>query len=89
MYVCICHGVTDASLKSEINRGSDSLRKIMHACGAGSDCGACVKTIKKTLGESKNNARSATHNHSSQGLNTKRQGQIDAFKASSEVALSL
>lgn len=74
MYVCICHGVTDASLKSEINRGSDSLRKIMHACGAGSDCGACVNTIKKTLGESKHKSSSETHNHSSQGLSNKRQG---------------
>jgi bacterioferritin-associated ferredoxin len=55
MYICICHGITDASLDSEIVSGSDSLRKIMASCGAGSDCGSCVRSIKKALGKHSQN----------------------------------
>lgn len=71
MYVCICHGVTDASLKSEIHRGSNSLRKIMASCGAGSDCGACVKSIKKTLGENLGEASQAIQKNASSSHKSK------------------
>lgn len=49
MYVCICHGFTDEDIKSQIACGNTSVNKIGRSCGAGRDCGACVKKIQTIL----------------------------------------
>lgn len=49
MYICLCYGINESTLLSKINAGTSDLKCIMKDCGAGGDCGACVKDIKRIL----------------------------------------
>jgi len=49
MYVCICHAFTDEDIRAQIACGHNSVNKIGRSCGAGRDCGACVKKIQAIL----------------------------------------
>ena len=49
MIVCLCNGVNDRELKVCIDHGHKSIQSVAAACGAGGDCGRCVKTIKALL----------------------------------------
>ena len=49
MYACICHAVTDAEVGAAVATGSDSVRAIRRATGAGSSCGSCVKRLSCLL----------------------------------------
>ncbi|WP_269453082.1 (2Fe-2S)-binding protein [Yinghuangia sp. ASG 101] len=49
MYVCICFGVTDTQVGTQIEGGARSVREIAAACRAGTDCGRCVKTISAMI----------------------------------------
>ncbi len=49
MYVCICHAFTVDDIQSQIRAGNRSVNKIGRSCGAGGDCGACVKKIQEIL----------------------------------------
>lgn len=51
MYVCMCHAVTEAQVKKEIDAGANSPRQIAKGCKAGTDCGSCVRRIQALLGE--------------------------------------
>ncbi|MFF2631093.1 bacterioferritin-associated ferredoxin [Kitasatospora griseola] len=52
MYVCMCHAVTEARVKQEIDGGATTPRQIARGCKAGTDCGSCVRRIQALLGES-------------------------------------
>ena len=52
MYVCMCHAVTEARVKQEIDEGATTPRQIARGCKAGTDCGSCVRRIQTMLGES-------------------------------------
>ncbi|QDQ96841.1 MULTISPECIES: (2Fe-2S)-binding protein [Tomitella] len=49
MYVCMCHAFTDEDIRAQIACGHTSVNKIGRSCGAGRDCGACVKKIQAIL----------------------------------------
>lgn len=49
MYVCICHAFTVEDIQFQIRAGNSSVNKIGRSCGAGGDCGACVKKIQAIL----------------------------------------
>ena len=49
MFVCICHAFTVEDIQSQIRAGNRSVNKIGRSCGAGGDCGACVKKIQAIL----------------------------------------
>lgn len=49
MYVCICHGHTVDDIRAEIHAGARTVNQIGRSCGAGGDCGRCVKKIKTIL----------------------------------------
>lgn len=49
MLVCICKGVSDRRITEEIRRGNRSLQQIQKGCRAGTDCGSCVKQIRRML----------------------------------------
>lgn len=49
MYVCICHAFTDEDIRCQIACGNTSVNKIGRSCGAGRDCGACVRKIQSIL----------------------------------------
>ncbi|MFF2039221.1 bacterioferritin-associated ferredoxin [Kitasatospora sp. NPDC058170] len=51
MYVCMCHAVTEAQVKKEIDAGANTPRQIAKGCKAGTDCGSCVRRIQALLGE--------------------------------------
>ncbi|WP_406197772.1 (2Fe-2S)-binding protein [Kitasatospora sp. NBC_01560] len=51
MYVCMCHAVTEAQVKKEIDGGANTPRQIAKGCKAGTDCGSCVRRIQALLGE--------------------------------------
>jgi bacterioferritin-associated ferredoxin len=45
MYVCICHGVSDRTIRSAIERGACSPEAIAACTGAGTKCGRCRPEI--------------------------------------------
>lgn len=54
MYVCLCKAVVERRIRDLIAQGAREVRDIQRACAAGSDCGACIATIKQMVHESKN-----------------------------------
>ena len=51
MFVCLCYGISDKQLKSEINSGARSLQELQKRCNAGLDCGTCVNRIEQILNQ--------------------------------------
>ena len=48
MIVCVCNGVSDRTIEANIKSSAFStVRSVAKACGAGTDCGACVNTIRQ------------------------------------------
>ena len=53
MYICLCHGVSDKKIKKMVDQGSTTMKEIQNACGAGTDCGVCVRKLHSLILESK------------------------------------
>ncbi|WP_068164623.1 (2Fe-2S)-binding protein [Rhodococcus phenolicus] len=51
MYICLCHGVTGDTVNEIVNRGARSSKEIAAACGAGSDCGRCRRTVRAIIAQ--------------------------------------
>lgn len=49
MYVCICHGVTDTTIKNAIDDGAVTMRMISQELNVGNQCGQCCSCVKKVL----------------------------------------
>lgn len=49
MFVCLCVGVTSNVVNDVVANGASSSKEIAEACGAGSDCGRCRRTIRAIL----------------------------------------
>jgi bacterioferritin-associated ferredoxin len=49
MYVCICRGVTVATVRAAVGRGAHSVDAVEAACGAGGDCGTCRAEIARIV----------------------------------------
>ena len=49
MYVCLCHGVTDSTIRNLMEKGSCSVRDVQKRCLAGTDCGACIEDLTKMV----------------------------------------
>ncbi|MBV8965886.1 MAG: (2Fe-2S)-binding protein [Mycobacteriaceae bacterium] len=45
MYVCLCKGVTSQTVSEVVAQGASTTKKVAKACGAGSDCGRCRRTV--------------------------------------------
>jgi bacterioferritin-associated ferredoxin len=56
MYVCLCHGVTDRSIREAAARGASTLDALAAETGAGSCCGACRPLALAILQESAGSA---------------------------------
>jgi len=41
MYICICHGITDRTIREARNRGIASIEQLGAETGCGSTCGSC------------------------------------------------
>ncbi len=53
MIVCLCHNINHKAIDELIKRNK-SLEEIVATCGAGSGCGACIKSIQKEINEYRN-----------------------------------
>jgi len=54
--VCLCKGVNEREIRETITSGCMTEESIGHLCGAGTDCGSCLETLRELLDE-----RSAHH----------------------------
>jgi bacterioferritin-associated ferredoxin len=46
MYVCLCAGATCNMVSDAIARGASTPKQVALACGAGLDCGRCLRNVK-------------------------------------------
>lgn len=51
MYICICHGISDSTIRKAIDGGARHYRDIAHSLGAGDCCGMCVREVKEMISE--------------------------------------
>jgi bacterioferritin-associated ferredoxin len=51
MYICICHAVTDHSIRAEVRSGAESFSELSFRTGCGSQCGSCVPEVRKVMKE--------------------------------------
>lgn len=49
MYVCLCAGTTCQMITDAVTRGAGTCKQIAEACGAGLDCGRCLRNVKAIL----------------------------------------
>ena len=46
MIVCQCRVVNDSAIAAAVDEGATTLAEVCRATGAGTDCGACVFSVK-------------------------------------------
>jgi bacterioferritin-associated ferredoxin len=51
MYVCLCQGITDAQIRSAVQRGCCSYREVRQCLGVATQCGKCACTAKQVVRE--------------------------------------
>lgn len=51
MIVCHCTVVTDRAISAAVSTGARTLGQVCQSTGAGKDCGACVFSVKRLMGE--------------------------------------
>jgi bacterioferritin-associated ferredoxin len=49
MFVCLCNGVTSQVVADLAASGACTSKQIAEACGAGSDCGRCRRTVRAII----------------------------------------
>ena len=49
MYVCLCLGITTEAVRDAIEEGASTSRQVASACGAGSQCGRCRRTVRAII----------------------------------------
>jgi bacterioferritin-associated ferredoxin len=49
MYVCLCKGVTSHTVAEAVAQGASTTKKVAKACGAGSECGRCRRTVQAII----------------------------------------
>ena len=49
MVVCHCEAINDRTIRDALAAGSTTVDEIARDCGAGSQCGGCVDTIRNLL----------------------------------------
>jgi bacterioferritin-associated ferredoxin len=49
VWICFCKSVGSMELQRLIDGGARNLRQVGAACGAGTDCGHCKRTVKQML----------------------------------------
>ncbi|MGW0173753.1 (2Fe-2S)-binding protein [Rhodococcus sp. NPDC003322] len=49
MYICLCHAITHHTVDEAVSRGARTSKEVAAACGAGSDCGRCRRTVQAII----------------------------------------
>ena len=61
MIVCQCLTTNEATIRHLAAQGADSVGEIGRACGAGTDCGSCLMTIRAVLDQCRDVALDPAH----------------------------
>jgi len=54
MYVCLCKGITEEDIRTQLRLHGKAITKSKDLCskiGVGSDCGVCIKMAEQILSE--------------------------------------
>ena len=57
MYVCLCHGVTEAMIEDAAQAGARDLQQLTMLTGATSGCGSCADMAESVLKSARAKAR--------------------------------
>ena len=49
MYVCLCVGATSQNVSDAVAGGASTSKEVAAACGAGTDCGRCRRTLRSII----------------------------------------
>jgi bacterioferritin-associated ferredoxin len=49
MYVCLCSGATCKTVADAVAQGASTCKQVAMACGAGLDCGRCLRNLKTII----------------------------------------
>ncbi|BBZ04369.1 hypothetical protein MCHIJ_38060 [Mycolicibacterium chitae] len=49
MFVCLCTGATSHEVADAVARGACTSKQVAVACGAGTDCGRCRRTVRAII----------------------------------------
>lgn len=49
MFVCLCLGITNETVAAAVAAGAGTTREVANACGAGSECGRCRRTVRAII----------------------------------------
>jgi bacterioferritin-associated ferredoxin len=49
MFVCLCTGATSHVVNECVAKGASTSKEVAAACGAGSDCGRCKRTVRAII----------------------------------------
>jgi bacterioferritin-associated ferredoxin len=49
MFVCLCTGATSHMVADAVTCGARTCNDVAKACGAGSDCGRCRRTVRAII----------------------------------------
>ena len=49
MYVCLCVGATSQTVSDAVADGASTSKEVAAACGAGTDCGRCRRTLRAII----------------------------------------
>ncbi|MGH3675621.1 MAG: (2Fe-2S)-binding protein [Mycobacterium sp.] len=49
MFVCLCIGVTSHVVNEAVANGASTSKEVAAACGAGSECGRCRRTVRAII----------------------------------------
>ncbi len=60
MYVCLCHGINESTLREAVKNGSRTLRELSFQTGCGTQCGSCVPQVRELLTESLSSTQAGT-----------------------------
>ena len=49
MFVCLCTGATSHVVHDCVANGASTSKEVAAACGAGSECGRCKRTVRAII----------------------------------------
>jgi bacterioferritin-associated ferredoxin len=56
MFVCLCTGATSHVVADIVAGGACTSKEVAQACGAGTDCGRCRRTVRAIIAAAQVNA---------------------------------
>ncbi len=56
MYVCLCTGATSQCVSDAVAAGAATCRQVIAACGAGRDCGRCLRSVRAIIAAQRDGA---------------------------------